>query len=84
MKKIIQKSRLGWIITDDSITVFDKIQATIYHTYDLTNRQPFYNMVEKILKSNPNELNSWVDAVDLSVKQGVRGYGTRVPRFEES
>lgn len=84
MKKIIRKSKLGWVLTDDSITVFDRLQATIYHTYDLTNRQPFDVMKNKVLKSKPDEYNSWVDVLDLAVKQGIRGYGTRMPELEES
>lgn len=57
---------------------FDKLQATLYHTYELTNRQPFDIMRMKIMKSKPEEYNSWVDVIDLAVKQGVRGYGTKV------
>lgn len=82
MKKIIRKSKLGWVLTDDTITVFDRIQATVYHTYELTNRNPFDVMRMKIEKSKPNEYNSWVDAVDLAVKQGLRGYGTKIPELE--
>ena len=84
MKKIIRKSKLGWLLTDDSITVFDRIQATVYHTYDLTNRQPFDRMIQIISKSKPDEYNSWVDVIGLAVKQGVRGYGTKIPKLEES
>ena len=82
MKKIIRKSKLGWVLTDDTITVFDKIQATVYHTYELTNRNPFDVMRTKIEHSKPDEYNSWVDAVDLAVKQGLRGYGTKIPEIE--
>lgn len=82
--KIIRKSKIGWLLDDDTITVFDKIQATVYHTYELTNRQPFDTMKQIVEQSSPEEYNSWVDVLDLAVKQGVRGYGTRIPRLEES
>ena len=84
MKKIIRKSKLGWVLTDETITVFDRLQATIYYSYDLTNKHPFEVMKKKILNSKPEEYNSWVDVIDLAVKQGINGYGTRIPRFEES
>ena len=84
MKKIIRKSKIGWVLTDDSIIAFDTLQATVYHVYDLTNRQPFDIMKTTIEKSAPDEYNSWVDILDLAVRQGVRGYGTRIPKFEES
>ena len=71
-------------MTDDTITAFDNLQATVYHVYELTNRQPFDVMKLKIANSKPEEYNSWVDVLDLAVKQGVRGYGTRIPRLEES
>lgn len=75
---IIRKSKIGWVLTTDTITAFDKIQATVYHTYDLTNRQPFDKMKRIVRKSQPNEYNSWVDVLDLAMKHGLRGYGTRV------
>lgn len=83
---IIRKSRIGWVLSRDVITAFDKLQATSYHTYELTNRHPFDVMRAKILKSKPEEYNSWVDVLDLAVKQGLRGYGTKVrcEWFEES
>ena len=65
-------------MTRDTVIAFDKLQATLYHTYELTNRQPFDIMRMKIMKSKPEEYNSWVDVIDLAVKQGVRGYGTKV------
>lgn len=82
--KIIRKSKIGWVLDDDTITAFDKIQATVYHTYELTNRQPFDKMKLAIESSSPEEYNSWVDVLDLAVKHGVRGYGTKIPRLEES
>ena len=84
MKKIIRKSKLGWVLTDETITVFDRLQATVYYSYDLTNKHPFEVMKKKILNSKPEEYDSWVDVIDLAVKQGINGYGTRIPRFEES
>lgn len=84
MKKVIRKSKIGWVLTDDSIIAFDRLQATVYHVYELTNRQPFDMMRMKIKNSEPDEYNSWVDVLDLAVKQGVRGYGTKIPRFKES
>lgn len=76
--KIIRKSKIGWVLSEDSIVAFDRIQATIYHTYELTNRQPFDRMKLKIMMSGPEEYNSWVDVLDLAVKEGIRGYGTRL------
>lgn len=78
MKKIIRKSKIGWVLSDDNIVAFDKLQATIYHTYELTNRQPFDRMKLKIMMSGPEEYNSWVDVLDLAVEEGIRGYGTRL------
>lgn len=75
---IIRKSKIGWVLTNDSIIAFDRLQATVYHTYELTNRQPFDVMKSKIKNSRPNEYNSWADILDLAVKQGIRGYGTRL------
>lgn len=77
---IIRKSKIGWVLTNETITAFDKFQATIYHTYDLTNKQPFDRMKTKILQSGPNEYNSWVDVINLAVNHGMRGYGTKLHR----
>ena len=67
-------------MTDNSITAFDTLQATTYNVYELTNRQPFDVMKMKIMDSAPEELNSWVDILDLAMKQGVKGYGTRLKK----
>lgn len=83
---IIRKSKIGWVLTEDTITAFDKFQATVYHVYELTNRQPFDRMKMVIYNSKPEELNSWVDVINLSIQYGVRGYGGRTKQewFEES
>ena len=75
---IIRKSKISWLITKNSITAFDRLQATSYNVYELTNRQPFDVMRMKIKNSQPYEYNSWVDILDLAVKQGIKGYGTRL------
>lgn len=84
--KIIRKSKIGWVLTRNTIIAFDRLQATLYHVYELTNRRPFDVMRMKILKSKPDEYNSWPDVISLAIKQGVRGYGTKVRRewFTES
>lgn len=83
---IIRKSKIGWVLTQDTMTAFDNLQATLYHVYDLTNRGPFDKMKMKVLYSQPEEYNSWVDVLDLAVKCNMRGYSTRVRRewFNES
>lgn len=74
----IKKSKIKWILTDDFIVALDKLQATIYYTYDLTNRGPFDKMRRRILKSKPNEYNSWVDILDLASKYGLVGHGAKI------
>lgn len=84
--KILRKSRINWLIQENSMVAFDTIQATTYHVYELTNRQPFDEMKKIIENSSPAEFNNWVDIIDLSIKSGVKGYGTRLRQewFEES
>lgn len=76
--KILRKSKIGWVLTPTSIIAFDKIQATIYHAYGMPTRQPISAMRKTLLKSKPEEYNSWVDVIGLARKQGVIGYGTRL------
>lgn len=78
MEKIIRKTKINWLITDATIVAFDKWQATLYHVYDTPNKQPLEEMKKEILKSDPCELNSWVEAINLSLKKGLRGYGTKL------
>lgn len=86
MYRIVRKSKLNWLVTDTSLIAFDRIQATVYHAYDTPNKQPLEIMKKTILRSRSDEYNSWVDGVSLAIKQGIRGYGTRVRRewFAES
>ena len=84
--KILRKSKICWVLQENSMTAFDSLQATAYHVYELTNRQPFDEMKQIIESSRDSEYNSWVDIIDLSMKKGVKGYGTKIrPEwFEES
>ncbi len=70
----IKKSKIKWVITDNYVVAFNKLQATVYYTYDLTNRVPFDRMKMKILKSTPEEYNSWPDIIDLASKHGLKGH----------
>ena len=77
-KQIIRKSKIGWVLTDDTVTAFDKWQATIYHLYESSTKQPIESLKRDIRKSAPEELNTWVDVLDLASKKGLRGYATRI------
>lgn len=77
MKKKIQKSKIRWIITDDYVVALGSLQATIYYVYDLTNRIPFDRMKKKIIKSKPEEYNTWTDVIDLATKHGIIGHNAK-------
>lgn len=85
-QKIIRKSKIGWVITHDTIIAFDKLQATLYHVFESSNKKPLMEMRRAILRSDANELNTWVDVIMLAQKNGLIGYGTRIRQewFDES
>ena len=85
-QRIIRKTKISWVITPDTVVAFDKIQATLYHVFENANKQPLARMKRIILKSTPDELNSWVEVIGLARQEGLIGYGTRLKRewFEES
>lgn len=78
MRRKIKKTKIKWILTDDYAVALGKLQATIYYTYDLTNRVPFDRMKNKILKSKPEEYNSWADIIDLASKHGLIGHNAKI------
>lgn len=73
----IKKDKIKWIISDDYMVALGNLQATIYYTYDLTNRVPFDMMKKKILKSKPEEYNNWPDIITLATKYGLIGHGAK-------
>ena len=77
-QKIIRKSKIGWVLADSRLIAFDKIQATIYHSYDTPNKKPLEEMKSRVENSKADELNSWVDVINLAREKGLRGYGTRL------
>lgn len=78
MEKIIRKTKIGWVITDTTLTAFDKLQATVYHAFETPNKKPLEEMRIEIENSAPDEYNSWVDVIGLATRKGLRGYGTRL------
>lgn len=66
------------MIQEDSIVVFDKLQATVYQMYGYPSRAPLLKMRDIVLESQDDEYSSWVDVISLSSELGIRGYGTRV------
>lgn len=83
MKKTIQKTRIGWVLAEDYVIAFDKWQATIYNAYGAIGRVLVEEMKNQIVKSKPDELNSWVDVIELAQHMGIKGYGTVLkPKWE--
>ena len=84
--KIIRKSKIGWVVGEYTLVAFDRLQATLYHSYEAPNKQPLERMKQKVLESEPSEYNSWVDVVCLAREEGICGYGTRLKSewFDES
>lgn len=80
---IVRKSKINWLLSPEIIVAFDKIQATGYNVYE-NPKQSLEEMKIIILQSKPDEYNNWVDVVELAIKKGMRGYGTRIPKIEES
>lgn len=76
----IKKDKIRWIISDDYMVALGKWQATIYYTYDLTNRIPFDTMKKKIIKSEPEEYNDWADIITLATKHGIIGHGAKLKK----
>lgn len=76
--KIIRKTKISWVINEESLIAFDKLQATCYNSYMYADKQPFLNMKQTVLDSRPEELNSWVDVISLAQKYKILGYGTRI------
>lgn len=85
-QRIIRKSKIGWVITSDTVVAFDKIQATLYHVFESANKKPLARMKKAIIHSDKDELNTWADVITLAREEGLIGYGTRLKRewLEES
>lgn len=83
--KIIRKTKIGWVVNDNTVIAFDKNQATCYHIYNAPSHKNFEMLQERVLLSNDNELNSWVDVICLSQEMEIIGYATRIKRewFEQ-
>lgn len=77
MKRKIAKKHIIWILSDNYMVALGKLQATIYYTYDLTNRIPFDKMRRKVLKSRPDEYSSWADIMELANECGLIGHNAR-------
>ena len=77
MKRKIKKDGITWVVSDDYVVALGRLQATIYYTYDLTNRQPFDNMRRKILRSRPDEYNDWASIIGLANRYGITGHNAR-------
>ena len=73
--KQIKRGKISWVISDETLIAFDKLQATMYYTYDLTNRLPFDLMKREVLKK---DTPSWVDVIELAMKYDMVGHGARV------
>ena len=80
-QKIIEKTKITWLIADTSITAFDNLQATMYSVYGSSDKESFENMKVLVECSTPEEYNNWVDIIELAQKMGVIGYGTRRPKI---
>ena len=80
MEKVLRRGRLTWIVKDNSIVVFDNIQATVYAPYMSPNDNLFPQMKEFLLTSEDGEYSNWVDAVCLAQVCRMIGQGTRIPK----
>lgn len=78
--KIIKKTKIIWVVNPESLIAVDKLQATCYNSYMYADKQPFLDMRQEVLNSKQDELNSWVDVINLAQKYGMIGYGTRVKK----
>lgn len=74
--EILRKTKISWAIYENSIIVFDKMQATCYLDINAKSRKSFDEFKEILLNSSPDEYGNWVDAICLAQKKGMMGYGT--------
>lgn len=81
--KQIQRGKLHWLIRRSSVIVHDDFQATIYHSYGMPAKGAIAELKQKVIKSNDNELSSWVDVIELTQSLGLIGYGTTLRDFSE-
>ena len=81
-EEIIRKSKIGWVIRDNSVIAFDRLQATIYHSWGALTKLPLISMKDEIRKSTPDELNSWVDVIELAQRKGLIGNGCQFRNWE--
>lgn len=77
--EMIKKTKINWLIKDDSVIVFDKYQATCYIDMSARNRTKFDEFKNELLNNN-EEYNGWVDIMCLAQEKGIIGYGTRVKK----
>lgn len=78
MSIIIRKTKINWLLQDNCIIAFDKLQATCYNILNGQNKKNFDLMTNLLAKSSPDEYNNWVDAICLAQDMEMIGYGTRV------
>lgn len=77
-KQIIHRGRISWALSDNSITAFDNLQATIYDRFGASSDVAIEYMKFRVRHSKENELNSWVDVIELANRCGVVGRGTSI------
>lgn len=75
---IIQRGKIFWRITDESVIAFDKRQATVYQMYGYSNKKPLEKMKFLLLNSNDNEYSNWLEVIALANKVRIRGYATKL------
>lgn len=74
-KHLIKWGKISWVVSEDYLVAFDKLQATMYYTYDLPSRTQFELMKKEVLGK---ELKSWVDVIELALKYDMVGHGARL------
>lgn len=72
----IKKGKIYWIIEENRIIAFDKLQATSYDIYGFNYKKNLVEMRKQVVKTELGR--DWVEVLTLAVQNDMIGNGVRV------
>lgn len=84
MEIFLKRGKINWLVREDCLIAFDRIQATCYSAYWSNSDNLFFAMRRKLLNSKESEYGDWIEAVSLAIKYKVKGQGTRIPTIDKA
>lgn len=72
----IKKGKIYWIIEDNRIIAFDKLQATSYNIFGFNYKKDLIAMKKEILKTDLGK--NWAEVLTIAMRNQMIGASIRV------